>query len=96
VSKEEREQHLRRLKDIFQSNFALGEANGTKKNKESAVSQWKYFMEVLLNWTAMIPRQHICRLTPSEKQERDMLLLMFAAALSEKGAYPRSARARDR
>ena len=88
MSKEEREQHLRRLKDIFQSNFALGEANGTKKNKESAVSQWKYFMEVLLNWTAMIPRQHICRLTPSEKQERDMLLLMFAAALSEKGHIP--------
>ena len=65
-----------------------GEAGGTRRNKNSAISQWQYFTQVLLNWPAVIPRQHTCRLTPAEKKGRDMILLIFASALSEKGHIP--------
>jgi hypothetical protein len=34
-----------------------GEAGGTRRNKNSAISQWQYFTQVLLNWPAVIPRQ---------------------------------------
>ena len=88
VDQNKRDRHLVRLRDILQANYDKGEALGTTQNKNSAVTQWCHFTQDLLGISALLPHQHTYRLSPAEKKTRDMVLLMFASALSEPGHIP--------